>query len=185
MPRPPAPAPLLARLLVPLLLLLFLAPGQAAAQGGFVFPSIDGGRIALDDWRGRPVLVANTASLCGYTPQYAELQALWERYRDRGLVVLAVPSDDFRQELGSAAEVKEFCEVNFGLTLPMTDITHVRGARAHPFYRWLAKAHGFRPSWNFNKVLLGPDGELVATWGSRTSPLAPEVTAAIEPLLAR
>ena len=165
--------------------LLFLAAVAllalpALAAGRFVFASIDGGTLDLADWRGRPVLVVNTASLCGFTPQYEGLQALYDRYRDRGLVVLAVPSNDFRQELGSDAEVKEFCEVNFNLTLPMTEITHVRGPRAHAFYRWLAEDQGFAPRWNFNKVLIGPDGAVVATWGSTTAPLSRAITGAIE-----
>jgi glutathione peroxidase len=158
--------------------------GRAArAAGPFTFASIDGGTLDLADWRGRPVLVVNTASRCAFTPQYDGLQALYDRYRGRGLVVLAVPSNDFRQELATEAEVAEFCELNFGLDLPMTEITHVRGRRAHPFYRWLAEAHGFTPGWNFNKVLIGPDGALVETFGSRVSPTAPALTGRIEALL--
>lgn len=101
---------------------------------GFSFPSIDGGTIDLDDYAGKPVLVVNTASLCGFAGQFDDLQDLHDTYAARGLVVLAVPSDDFRQELASAAEVKEYCAANFDLTIPMTDITHVTGAEAHPFY---------------------------------------------------
>lgn len=164
---------------------LCLAALPAAAGGPFRFASIDGGTLSLDDWRGRPVLVANTASLCGFTRQYDGLQALYDRYRARGLVVLAVPSDDFRQELSSAEEVREFCAVNFDLDLPMADITRVRGAGAHPFYRWLAEEHGFTPRWNFNKVLIGPDGEFVAAWGSTTEPLSRAITGRIDALLAR
>lgn len=156
-----------------------------AAAPQFRFPSIDGGTLDLSAWRGRPVLVVNTASLCGFTPQYEGLQALYDRYRGRGLVVLAVPSNDFRQELASEAEVKAFCELTYGLDLPMTEIARVRGGAAHPFYRWLAEAHGFRPAWNFNKVLLGPDGLPVAFWGAATRPEAPAVLRAIEPLLPR
>ena len=118
--------------------LLPAMPRPAAAQGSFRFDSIDGGQYDMAAWRGRPVLVVNTASLCGYTPQYDELQALHERYGPRGLIVLAVPSDDFRQELARDEDVAEFCEVNFGLTLPMTTITPVRGSGAHPFYRGCA-----------------------------------------------
>ena len=164
-----------------LLAAILAAPVHASPLTG-TFPSIDGGTLSIEDWRGRPVLVVNTASLCGYTPQYDDLQALHERYEDRGLVVLAVPSNDFRQELATGEEVKEFCEMNFGLTLPMTDITPVRGADAHPFYAAL-RAEGFVPRWNFNKVLIGPDGELVETWGSRTAPGDREITDRIEPLL--
>jgi glutathione peroxidase len=159
------------------------AAQPALAAGPFTFPSIDGGSLSTADWAGRPVLVANTASLCGFTPQYDDLQTLWERYRDQGLVVLAVPSDDFRQELGDEAQVKEFCEVNFGLDFPMTEITHVRGARAHPFYVWLAETHGFAPRWNFNKVLLDGEWQVVATWGSGTRPTSHEITGAVEALL--
>lgn len=154
--------------------------GPVAASGGFSFPSIDGGTIDLDAFRGRPVLVVNTASLCGFASQFDDLQKLHDDYADRGLVVLAVPSDDFRQELGSAAEVKEFCAVNFDLTLPMTDITPVLGGEAHPFYRWLAETEGFVPRWNFNKVLLDGEGEVVATWGSVMRPTAPPVLRKIE-----
>ena len=147
----------------PTLLTLILPLVMAGPAVAFEFASIDGGELDLDAWRGRPVLVVNTASLCGFTPQYDGLQALYDRYREAGLVVLAVPSDDFRQELASGAEVKEFCALNFSLTLPMTEITHVKGARAHPFYRWLADSEGFVPSWNFNKVLLAPDGTVAET----------------------
>ncbi len=156
------------------------APAQAA---GFSFASIDGGEIDLDAWRGTPVLVVNTASMCGFTRQYDDLQALQDRYGARGLKVLAVPSDDFKQELSDAGAVKEFCETNFNLTLPMTDITHVRGAQAHPFYKWMAAEHGFTPGWNFNKVLIGPQGEVLGTWGSTVKPTAGAITKAIEPHL--
>ncbi|SMX43703.1 glutathione peroxidase [Maliponia aquimaris] len=155
----------------------------AWAAQGFTFDSIDGGTLSMDDWRGQPVLVVNTASRCGFTPQYEGLQALYDRYRDQGLVVLAVPSDDFRQELSSAEAVKEFCEVNFGLDLPMTDITHVRGAQAHPFYKWVEQQTGFSPSWNFNKVLIGPDGQVIETYGSTTRPTASSITRAVEAAL--
>jgi glutathione peroxidase len=154
-----------------------------AALAGYTFTSIDGGQIDLDDYLGQPVLVANTASLCAYTPQYDDLQALYDRYEKQGLVVLAVPSNDFAQELASGAEVKDFCAVNFNLTLPMTDITSVRGGAAHPFYAWLRETQGFEPTWNFNKVLLGPDGAVVATWGSGVNPMSRRVTSEVERLL--
>ncbi|MEH6645334.1 glutathione peroxidase [Sulfitobacter sp.] len=155
----------------------------AAAPLDAVFPSIDGGDIALSDLAGRPVLVVNTASQCGFTYQYDGLQALYDRYRDRGLVVLAVPSDDFNQELDSAEEVKEFCEINFNLTLPMTDMTNVRGTRAHSFYKDVKAQTGFIPRWNFNKVLIGLDGQVVETWGSNAKPDSGAIPRAIEALL--
>ncbi|RXV61232.1 glutathione peroxidase [Roseovarius sp. A46] len=170
--------------LIAALFATLLALPAAALDRTAPFDSIDGGALRLSDWAGRPVLVVNTASRCGFTPQYDGLQALYDRYRDRGLVVLAVPSDDFRQELSSEAEVKEFCEVNFGLDIPMTTITHVRGAEAHPFYASLAAETGFAPTWNFNKVLVAPDGRVAGTWGSMTRPLSGAITRQIEMLLA-
>ena len=161
-----------------------LAPAlPSAAATGFDFPSIDGGTLSTADWAGRPVLVVNTASLCAFTPQYAGLQALHDALGPRGLVVLAVPSDDFAQELGSDAEVAAFCDLQFGLTLPMTTILPVRGPGAHPFYRWMATAHGFVPQWNFNKVLLDGAGRPVGTWGSQSDPTGGPIRAAIEGLL--
>ncbi len=168
--------------LATVLVLALHSPAEALPRG-LEWPSIDGGTLTMDAWRGSPVLVVNTASLCGFTRQYDDLQALHERYASRGLVVLAVPSNDFNQELGSAAEVQEFCEVNFGLTLPMTEITPVLGSRAHPFYRWLAAEHGFTPGWNFHKVLIGPSGEVAGTWGSGTRPTSAPIRDRIEALL--
>ena len=144
------------------------------------FSNIDGGTHETADWSGRPVLVVNSASRCGYTPQYTQMQELHDRYADKGLIVLAVPSDDFRQELDSAEAVKEFCEIQYGLTLPMTDITRVRGRAAHPFYQWMRETHGWQPRWNFNKVLIGADGRVKGTWRSRVRPDAPELVARIE-----
>jgi glutathione peroxidase len=159
------------------------APMASASAHQFSFAAIDGGTINLADHLGHPVLVVNTASLCGFTPQYDDLQALHDQYSAQGLMVLAVPSDDFNQELSSAEAVKEFCSVNFDLTLPMTDITPVRGAAAHPFYQWLAREHGFTPGWNFNKVLIGPKGEVVGTWGSTVKPMSQAIVSRIEPFL--
>lgn len=165
------------------LIMALWAGAAAAAPGDAVFPSIDGGDIALADFRGQPVLVVNTASQCGFTYQYDGLQALYDRYRDRGLVVLAVPSDDFNQELASAQDVKEFCEINFNLSLPMTDLTHVRGTQAHDFYRDVKAQTGFVPRWNFNKVLIGAQGEVVETWGANVRPDSGAIPAAIEKIL--
>lgn len=166
-----------------LAVIVFAAGFAAASPRDWRFASIDGGTLSMADWAGRPVLVVNTASRCGFTPQYDGLQALYDRYRDRGLVVLAVPSRDFRQELASDAEVKQFCALNFDLDLPMTTLTRVRGPSAHPFYRWLSETGGWAPSWNFNKVLLAPDGSIAGTWGAMTRPLSSALTRRIEPLL--
>ncbi|WP_281825390.1 glutathione peroxidase [Jannaschia rubra] len=159
------------------LLALLMTALPAAA---FEFEAIDGGTIDLDDLRGRAVLVVNTASLCAFTGQYADLQTLQDRYGPAGLTVIAVPSNDFRQELDTEDEVARFCEVTYDLTLPLTSITQVTGADAHPFYRWLATTHGRTPRWNFNKALLGPDGALVAFEGSGIGPLSPRFVAVVE-----
>lgn len=160
------------RLVLSALIALLLALPASA----FSFTALDGSRIDLSDWRGRPVLVVNTASLCGFTRQYGDMQALYDSYGPRGLVVLAVPSDDFRQELSSNEEVAEFCRVQTGLTFPITQITSVRGPEAHPFYRWLAETHGHVPGWNFNKALIGTEGELLGFWGSNIRPTARTIT---------
>jgi glutathione peroxidase len=156
------------------------AQTRVTTPEAFRFDSIDGGSYDMSDWRGQPALVVNTASLCGFTGQYDELQALHEEYGPRGLVVLAVPSNDFRQELASDDAVAEFCEVNFNLTLPMATITPVRGAAAHPFYRWLSDAYGYVPTWNFNKVLLDGEGRVVGTYGATTQPGSARIRREIE-----
>lgn len=164
---------------------LILSAGSAwAGMGQFDFTSIEGVEMDTASWEGHPVLVVNTASRCGFTPQYDDLQALHEKYSAQGLVVLAVPSNDFRQELSSAEEVKDFCAVNFDLTLPMTDISKVKGSDAHPFYRWVQETTGFEPGWNFNKVLVSGDGEVIATYGSMVKPTAPKLVRQIEEQLA-
>ena len=178
-PRRPA---LMSWIALVALALMLLTSSRAQAAPDVSFDNIDGGSYVLDAWAGRPILVVNTASQCGFTPQLDGLQALYDRYRDRGLIVLAVPSDDFRQELGSNGAVKDFCELNFDLDFPMTTINHVIGSEAHPLYRWFAD-QGFAPHWNFNKALIGPDGAFIDAWGSTTQPLSPRIIARIESLL--
>ena len=165
------------------LLMMMIALQARAANLNVPFASIDGGTITLSQWSGRPILVVNTASRCAFTKQYSGLQALYDSYRDRGLVVLAVPSDDFRQELSSNDLVKEFCDVQYGLDLPMTVITAVTGPNSHPFYRSLKAEDGFAPSWNFNKVLIGPAGDVVATYSSGVKPQSGRMRRDIEALL--
>ncbi|GAB1479747.1 glutathione peroxidase [Paracoccaceae bacterium] len=162
---------------------LSLATAPAlAAEPSFSFRAIDGGSYDSAEWRGKPVLVVNTASLCGFAPQLADLQALSDAYAGRA-VVLAVPSDDFNQELASESEVKEFCAVNYDLTLPMTGIEHVAKGEVHPFYAWVKAEHGFTPGWNFNKVLIGPDGQFIKGWGAVTNPGSAAITSEIDALL--
>ncbi len=168
------------RFLTASLLVLLAIPGHAG--DGFRFSSIDGGSINLDDWRGKPVLVVNTASLCGFAGQFDTLQALHEEFGDRALI-LAVPSDDFNQELADEAAVKEYCAMTFDLTLPMTEITHVTGKAAHPFYAWVKAETGFVPGWNFNKVLLAPDGTIAGTFGAPVRPEGPQIAGQIKAML--
>jgi glutathione peroxidase len=152
----------------------------------FAFQAIDGQPLPLANFKGKAVLVVNTASQCGYTPQYQGLQDLWQRYRDRGLVVLGVPSNDFGgQEPGTAAEIKRFCEVNFSVDFPLTEKQTVIGAKAHPLYRWLAAelGEGAAPRWNFHKYLIAPDGSIAGVFPTRVDPLAPEVIKAVEAVL--
>ena len=160
------------------------APGDAL---DFTFTSIDGDPLPLSQFGDKAVLVVNTASQCGFTPQYEGLQALWNEYREKGLVVLGVPSDDFGgQELGSEAAVKEFCTVNFSIDFPMAEITRVAGDEAHPFYRFAKETLGdkARPRWNFHKYLIGRDGRLVDWFSTTTGPRSPRVIKAIEAVLA-
>lgn len=152
----------------------------------FSFRGLKGGTIALRDFAGHPVLIVNTASQCGLTPQYQGLQALWRRYRDQGLIVLGVPSNDFgAQEPGSEAEIAAFCETRFGVDFPLTAKEPVIGGHAHPFYRWVVLEAGeaAAPKWNFHKYLISAAGELIESFGSRTAPEDSGLTAAIEAAL--
>jgi glutathione peroxidase len=154
----------------------------------FEFTSIDGAKMPLSAYRGHPVLVVNTASFCGFTPQYSDLEALWQRYRDRGFVLIGVPSNDFgQQEPGSPGEIKKFCETNYSIDFPLTEKQRVTGSDAHPFYRWIAEQLGEDgvPHWNFYKYLIAPDGSLAGLWPSRVRPTDKAVTEKIEPFLTK
>jgi len=154
----------------------------------FQFTAIDGEPLAMSAFAGKPVLLVNTASFCGFTPQYEGLQALWERYRDRGLVVLGVPSNDFgNQEPGSEQEIKAFCETRFDVDFPLTEKYSVAGGHAHPLYKWIAAELGedMAPRWNFHKYLIAPDGSLAGAWPSQVKPDSDAVVAAVEATLPR
>lgn len=162
------------------------ASGASAGIEDIEFTSIDGQPLPMSGFAGKAVLVVNTASLCGFTYQYAGLQKVWERYRDQGLVVLGVPSNDFgQQEPGSASEIKHFCEVNFDVDFPLTTKQSVKGGDAHPFFQFVASnlGEGSLPQWNFHKYLVDTEGKLIDAWSSRVEPDAKEITDAIEQVL--
>jgi glutathione peroxidase len=177
-----------------LAVLLALASPSMAAAGqpnldwaALPLVAIDGTAQPPQTFQGKVVLVVNTASECGFTPQYEGLQAVWREYRDKGLVVLGVPSNDFGgQEPGGNAQVQSFCQVNYGVDFPLLEKQAVTGSAAHPLYRWAAAQTGALgvPRWNFHKLLIGRDGRLIDWFASTTEPGAPKVKAALDKALA-
>ena len=172
-----------------LLACLVAAPAAAQAPGvsrmtasAFSFAGLDGGDIRLAAYAGKPILVVNTASQCGYTPQYAGLQELWTRYRDRGLMIIAVPSNDFGgQEPGGASEINKTAHDEYHITVPLAEKVTVKGPSAHPFYKWAAlERPGDSPRWNFHKYLIGKDGRIAAVFSTQIEPTDPRIIAAIE-----
>ncbi|KIZ42737.1 MULTISPECIES: glutathione peroxidase [Rhodopseudomonas] len=153
---------------------------------GFSFAALSGDDIRLADFAGRPFMVVNTASLCGYTPQYAGLQTLWTTYRDRGLTVIGVPSNDFGgQEPGGVAEIAQTAQHQYGVTFPIAAKTVVIGANAHPFYKWAAEARPRDvPRWNFHKYLIGRDGYIADVFPQAVEPTDSRVLTAIGRALA-
>jgi glutathione peroxidase len=149
----------------------------------YEFKTIDGRKLPMKDFAGRPVLMVNVASYCGLTPQYTDLEKLHQTYGPKGLVVLGVPCNDFgAQEPRPEAEIAKFCESLYGVRFPLTSKEKVIGEGAHPLYKWIASRLGEEalPKWNFHKYLIGKDGELLETFGSRVSPGSAEVKQAIE-----
>ena len=144
----------------------------------FKINSITGEEINFNDYKNKVILLVNVASYCGFTKQYADLQKLWEIYRDKGFVVIGVPSNSFNQEKNSEKEIKKFCEVNFNINFPMTSIYEVKGDNAHEIYKWAMNNHGKSaiPKWNFHKILIGKDGKIVDTFVSFTNPTSKKIT---------
>ena len=137
----------------------------------YTFDGIDGNKIKLDEFKDKIIVVVNVASRCGYTPQYEGLQKLWENY-NKDLVIIGVPTNNFKQEPGSNKEIKDFCETNFGINFPMSEKTDVIGKNAHPFYKWAKNTHGMGaiPKWNFHKIIIGKNGRIIDTFASFTKP---------------
>ncbi len=171
-----------------------LAARTARAQGAmsritayaFSFPALDGGDIRLAEYTGRPLLIVNTASLCGYTPQYAGLQELWTEFHGRGLMIIGVPCNDFGgQEPGGSSEIAETAQHHYGATFPITAKAVVSGPNAHPFYKWAAAARPKDvPRWNFHKYLIGRDGYIAEVFASAVEPSDTRVKTAIARTLA-
>ena len=151
----------------------------------FEFNSIDGDLIKLSQYKDKVIVVVNVASRCGYTPQYEDLQRLWTEYKSRNLVVLGIPTNNFRQEPGNNKEIKDFCETNFGITFPLTEKTNVIGSNSHPFYKWARKDYGIGaiPKWNFHKIIIGKDGKVAETFSSITKPSSIKFIKVIEDLI--
>ncbi|MBM3530408.1 MAG: glutathione peroxidase [Alphaproteobacteria bacterium] len=177
------------RLLLPMLGCAIVSPALAQAPAmsrptayAFSFKSLDGGTLRLVEHSGKPILVVNTASLCGYTPQYAGLQELWTRYRERGLMIVGVPSNDFGgQEPGDENDIGKTAHGQYNVSFPLAAKVDVKGPSAHPFYKWAAlERPGEAPRWNFHKYLVGRDGHIAAAFSTQTSPTDPRLIAAIE-----
>ena len=147
--------------------------------------SINGEIINFEEYKNKVILIVNTASYCGFTKQYDDLQKLWDQYKKDGLIVLGIPSNSFNQEKNDNNEVKEFCEVNFSINFPMSVITDVKGDNAHEIFKWAKKNYGKSavPKWNFYKILINKEGKIEDTFSSLTNPTSKKIVSKIEKLL--
>ena len=178
------------KIVLGLTLIMFFFKSSALANYEKVFydlsiESISGEIINFDDFNNKVILVVNTASYCGFTKQYDELQKLWEKYKSKGLIVLGIPSNSFNQEKKVDSDVKEFCELNFNITFPLTTITEVKGDNAHELFKWAKTNHGKSaiPKWNFYKILINKEGKIEDTFSSFTKPLSNKIINKIEKIL--
>ncbi len=148
----------------------------------FQINDISGEVINFKDYKNKVILIVNTASYCGFTKQYTDLQNLWEKYKTQGLIVLGIPSDSFNQEKKANKEVKQFCEVNFNISFPLSEITNVKGENAHPVFKWAKESFGNSavPKWNFHKILINKNGQIIDTFASFTSPMSSKIIKKIE-----
>ena len=178
------------RLLVTLTIFMFFFKNSSAGNYEKVFydfkiESISGEIINFDKYRNKVVLIVNTASYCGFTKQYSELQGLWDQYKSKGLIVLGVPSNSFNQEKKNDEDVKKFCEVNFNISFPLSSITEVKGQNVHELFKWAADNYGKSaiPKWNFHKILINKEGKVENTYSSFTKPLSNKIITKIESIL--
>ena len=177
-------------LIIGITVIMFFLKNQALANYDKVFfdfkiDSISGEEIDLQTYKNKVILLVNTASYCGFTGQYEDLQKLWDKYKLDGLVVLGVPSNSFNQEKKENKEVKDFCEVNFNINFPLSTITEVKGDNAHEIFKWAKKNHGNSavPKWNFYKILINKDGKIEDTFSSLTKPTSNKIISKIKELL--
>tara|TARA_B100000401_G_C52709410_1_gene673124 strand:- start:488 stop:1027 length:540 start_codon:yes stop_codon:yes gene_type:complete len=176
--------------LITILIFMFFFNNSVKANYDKVFydfkiKSISGESINLSKYKNKVILVVNTASYCGFTKQYSDLQDLWQKYKSKGLVVLGIPSNSFNQEKNLDSEVKKFCEVNFDIDFPLTTITDVKGKNAHEIYKWAEKNYGKSaiPKWNFYKILINKEGKIEDTYSSFTNPNSDKILKKIEKIL--
>ena len=177
-------------LIIGITIIMFFFKNQATADYEKVFfdfkiDSISGEEIDFQDYRNKVILLVNTASYCGFTPQYDNLQKLWDKYKNDGLVVLGIPSNSFNQEKKANEDVKKFCEVNFNINFPMSEITEVKGDNAHAIFKWAEQNYGKSaiPKWNFYKILINKEGKIEDTYSSFTNPTSNKIVSKIEELL--
>ncbi len=178
------------RLLVALTIFMFFFKNSSAGNYEKVFydfeiESISGEIIDFNKYRDKVVLIVNTASYCGFTKQYSELQELWDQYKSKGLIVFGVPSNSFNQEKKNDEDVKKFCEVNFNISFPLSSITEVKGQNVHELFKWAADNYGKSaiPKWNFHKILINKEGKVENTYSSFTKPLSNKIITKIESIL--
>ena len=178
------------RLLVILTIFMFFFKNSFAGDYEKVFydfkiESISGEIINFNDYKNKVILIVNTASYCGFTKQYTELQELWDQYKSKGLIVLGVPSNSFNQEKKDNKDIKKFCEVNFNITFPLSSITDVKGENRHALFKWAADNHGKSaiPKWNFHKILVNKEGKIEETYASFTKPMSKKIIKKIESIL--
>ena len=178
------------RLIFLISIIMFFFKNSATANYEKIFydfsiESITGETINFKDYKNKVILVVNTASYCGFTKQYEDLQVLWEKYKSKGLIVLGIPSNSFNQEKANDKDVKQFCEVNFNINFPLTTIIDVKGEDAHEIYKWAENNYGKAaiPKWNFHKILIDKEGKIIDTFTSFTNPLSKKIINKIEELL--
>ena len=175
------------RKLLTLIVIMFSFFNKGNAQydqlaNSFSFKGLDANTINLGDYSEKVIIIVNVASRCGFTNQYKGLQTLWSEYKNKGLVIVGVPSNNFRQEPGTNKEIKDFCETTFGIDFPITAKIDVIGKDAHPFFVWAKKNYGSSaiPKWNFHKIIIGRNGKIVQTFSSITKPSSKKFISTIE-----